>query len=52
MSMSTLTIFIIFTPILVISLLLINFIVAISQPYSEKLSPYEYCHAPNHYYWF
>jgi NADH-ubiquinone oxidoreductase chain 3 len=39
--MNTLTIFIIFTPIFVISLLLINFIVAINQPDSEKLSPYE-----------
>lgn len=39
--MSTLTIFIIFTPVLVLSLLLINFIAAISQPDSEKLSPYE-----------
>lgn len=39
--MNTLTIFIIFTPIFVISLLLINFFVAISQPDTEKLSPYE-----------
>lgn len=31
----------IFIPVLVFSLLLINFIAAISQPDSEKLSPYE-----------
>jgi NADH:ubiquinone oxidoreductase subunit 3 (subunit A) len=45
--MNTLTIFIIFTPIFVISLLLINFFVAISQPDTEKLSPYEYYYALN-----
>jgi len=39
--MNTFILFIIFTPILVLSLLLINFIVAISQPDSEKCSPFE-----------
>jgi len=39
--MNTLTIFILFTPIFVISLLLINYIVAPHLSDSEKLSPYE-----------
>lgn len=39
--MNTLTFFILFIPVLVLALLLINQFTAVSKPYSEKVSPYE-----------
>lgn len=39
--MNTLTLFILFIPVLVLVLLVINQFTAVSKPYSEKVSPYE-----------
>jgi NADH-quinone oxidoreductase subunit A len=39
--MNTLTFFILFIPALVLVLLLVNTLLAVNKPYSEKVSPYE-----------
>ena len=39
--MSTLTFFILFIPVLTLVLLIVNQLLAINKPYSEKVSPYE-----------
>lgn len=39
--MNTITIFIIFIPILVVILLIANLLLAVHQPDSEKVTPYE-----------
>lgn len=39
--MNTITLFIIFTPILVVILLIANLLLAVHQPDSEKVTPYE-----------
>jgi len=39
--MNTLTFFIFFIPVLVLVLLVVNQLLAVNKPYSEKVSPYE-----------
>lgn len=39
--MSTLTFFVLFIPVLTAVLLVVNVLLAINKPYSEKVSPYE-----------
>lgn len=39
--MSTLTFFILFIPVLTLVLLVVNQLLAVNKPYSEKVSPYE-----------
>lgn len=39
--MNTLTFFILFIPVLTVVLLVVNKLLAINKPYSEKVSPYE-----------
>nr|YP_010480821.1 NADH dehydrogenase subunit 3 [Gongronella sp. w5]UVN15645.1 NADH dehydrogenase subunit 3 [Gongronella sp. w5] len=39
--MNTLTFFILFIPVLVLVLLVVNTLLAVNKPYSEKVSPYE-----------
>jgi len=39
--MSTLTFLVLFIPVLAVILLLVNTVLAVNKPYSEKVSPYE-----------
>nr|YP_009440964.1 NADH dehydrogenase subunit 3 [Absidia glauca]AMA21270.1 NADH dehydrogenase subunit 3 [Absidia glauca] len=39
--MNTLTFFVLFIPVLVLVLLVVNTLLAVNKPYSEKVSPYE-----------
>jgi len=39
--MSTLTLLVLFLPILTLVLLVVNGLLAVNKPYSEKVSPYE-----------
>lgn len=39
--MSTLTFLILFIPVLTLVLLVVNQLLAVNKPYSEKVSPYE-----------
>ena len=39
--MSTLTLLVLFIPVLTLVLLVVNQLLAVSKPYSEKVSPYE-----------
>ena len=39
--MNTLTLFILFIPVLTLVLLVVNQLLAVNQPYSEQVSPYE-----------
>jgi NADH:ubiquinone oxidoreductase subunit 3 (subunit A) len=39
--MSTLTFLVLFIPVLAVALLLVNTVLAVNKPYSEKVSPYE-----------
>lgn len=39
--MSTLTLLVLFIPVLAVVLLVANLLLAVNKPYSEKVSPYE-----------
>lgn len=39
--MSTLTLLVLFIPVLAVILLVANLLLAVNKPYSEKVSPYE-----------